>query len=91
MDTIVPLREVKSKKKDNQLTKTMFIICSTFIVQCLLRLSARLLCVIHDTEVISTKNWCGNTWFIQFNSTCVKLCYIVYYSAQVLQLSTGQK
>ena len=85
-DTIVPLKEFKSRKKEKQITKTMFIICSTFILQCLLRLSARLLCFVHDTEENTNQNWCGNTWFIQFQSTCIKLCYIVYYSQFVTNI-----
>ena len=85
-DTVVPLKEFKSKKKEKQITKTMLIICSTFILQCLLRLSARLLCFVHDTDENTNQNWCGNTWFIQFQSTCIKLCYIVYYSQFVTNI-----
>merc|ERR1712224_837142 len=74
------------KKKDHKITKTMFIICSVFIISCTLRISARSLCYIHDKEENHEQNWCGNTWFIQFNSPFIKLCYIVYFSQFVTNI-----
>ena len=85
-DTQTHAQEVKSKEKENKITKTMFIICFVYIFGCTIRLSARLLCFLHDTEEDNEQNWCGNSWFIQFNSPCIRLSYIVYYSQFVTNI-----
>ena len=85
-DKNAPYQDIKSKKKDNQLTKTMFIICSVFILSSSLRLIARGLCFFHDKHREGVNKWCGDSWFIQFNAPWIRLFYIAYYTQFVTNL-----